>query len=174
MTDLTAERKMIQQEETIFRYGISESFAQKLGASVNFINERQHSEKQFFANGTFSRVADPKLGVDGLTIFEFDAEIIGVWAFQLTAGSGGTTELDIKKATTPGGAFSSIFSTTPKFTSSAGNNAWIGLGDSLSGATAPVLSSANVNAGDAIRFDIVTSQTGSPSNCGILIHYRPR
>lgn len=174
MTDLASARKMIQQEETIFRYGVSESFAQKLGAAVNFINTRQYSEKQFFANGTYGRVAMPQTGIDGLTVFEFAAEIIGVWAFRLTAGSGGTTELDIKRATAPGGAFTSIFSTTPKFTPTAGNNAWIGLGETLSGATAPVLASANVDAGDALRFDIIQDETGDPRNCGVLIHYRPR
>lgn len=174
MVDLTDLRLLIQEEETQFRYGISESWAQKLGGSMNFMMNRLHQEKQFFANGPYNIMTMPQTGVDGLTIMEFDALIINAWAFNLVAGSGSTTELDIKLATAPGGAFSSIFSTTPKFTSSAGSNAWIGVGETLSGATAPVLSTTQVSTGDALRFDIITAMTGSPQNCGIVIHYRPR
>lgn len=174
MTDLASVRKMIQLEESQFRFGVSESFAQKIGKSINFINERQHSEKQFFANGRFARVADPKLGVDGLVFVQFDIEIIKVYAFQMVAGSSGTTELDIKYATASGGSFASIFSTTPKFQNGSVDNSWIADGGTLANAVAPVLSSTDIDAGSALRFDIITSQGGNPENCGIVLHYRPR
>jgi hypothetical protein len=178
MADLTGQRRNIQIEESRFRYAVSEALVQKVGSSINFINDYQYSEKQFFANGPYSTAPSfPQTGVDGLTFFDFDAEIINVWAFNLVAGSGGTTELDIKRATASAGAFTSIFSTTPKFDSTAAANSYVdanGNQAATTGVTAPVVTTTNVNAGDALRFDIVSSMTGSPQNCGVIVHYRPR
>lgn len=177
MADVLAERKNIQIEETSFRSANSESVMARLGAAINFVNNRQHSEKQFFANGPYGVMASyPQLAVDGLVFFEFDAEIINVWAFNMEAGSSGTTELDLKLATASGGSFASIFSTTPKFTTSASNSAFVdavGKQAATTGVTAPVLSTVNVNAGDAIRLDIISAMTAA-QNCGVVLHYRPR
>lgn len=173
MADISALRRNIQIEETRFRYAVSESMAQKLGGSINFINTRQHSEKQFFINGPYN-ILGAQTAVDGLTFFQYDAEIIDVWMFVEYNGSSGTTELDLKRATSSGGSFSSIFSTTPKITSAAGNFAYVHAGISVSGTTAPVLSLIHVNAGDAIRCDLLQVPGGSPQGCGIIIHYRPR
>lgn len=180
MSDLSPERKNIQVEETRFKYAVSESWSQKIGKSINFINYYQHSEKQFFLNGRYAAIDLPMLGVDGLCIFNFNAEIFNAYAFNLEAGTGGTTELDIKRATTSGGSFTSIFSTTPKIAYNAGNFVWVGIGETGTGLTAPVFSTVNddgnveVNAGDAIRFDILTAQTTRPRSCGIILHYKPR
>lgn len=180
MADLDPERKNIQVEETRFKYAVSESWAQKIGKSINFINDKQHSEKQFFLNGRYAAADIPFLGADGLCIFNYDAEILNVYAFNLEAGGGGTTELDIKRTTASGGAFTSIFSTTPKIASTAGNWAYVGIGDSGTGLTAPVFASVNdndcfeVDAGDALRFDILTAQSDRPRSCGVIVHYRPR
>lgn len=184
MTDLAEERKMIQEEESRFKFAVSESWNQKIGKAINFINKRQHSEKQFFLNGYYNSLVVPYLGIDGLVVFNFNAEIINAYAWILGVGAGGTTELDIKKATAPGGAFASIFATTPKFTSAASAYSWCGIGDVVAGATAPVWASVNadghyeVDAGDALRFDLVSAMTGTttagPRSCGINIHYRPR
>lgn len=184
MTLIPGSRQLIHVEGTQFRGAVSEELIQRIAKLANFISLYQHSEKQFFLNGYYNALTVPYLGIDGLTVMEFNAEIINAWAFNLEAGAGGTTELDIKRATTPGGAFTSIFSTTPKFTNAAGDNAWIGVGETLAGATAPVMSPLNsdgyleVNAGDALRFDLISAQTGAtsagPRSCGILLHYRPR
>lgn len=184
MTDLSEERLMIQLEESRFKFAVSESWNQKIGKAINFVNKRQHSEKQFFLNGYYNTLTLPYLGVDGLVVFNFNAEIINAYAWVLGIGSGGTTELDIKKATDPGGAFASIFSTTPKFNSAASAYSWVGVGDTVVGATAPVMSPLNsdgylsVNAGDALRFDIIQAMTGTttagPRSCGVNLHYRPR
>jgi hypothetical protein len=175
MADLTPSRKNLQVEETRFRSAVSESIVQKAGSSINFINERQHSEKQFFINGNYSAISLPFIAIDGYTFFQFDAEIIDVWMFIQFAGSGGTTELDIKRATTPGGSFSSIFSTTPKISSLAGDGIWIHVGSSFPNTTAPVLALSQVNAGDALRCDLIQAQSGATVNgCGIVVHYRPR
>jgi hypothetical protein len=158
-----------------FRGAVSEFFAQRLAGAQNFINLYQHSEKQFFLNGRYNIAGTPQLGVDGLVVFEFNAEIINAWMFNLVAGSGGTTELDAKIATVSGGAFSSIFTTTPKITSAAGANIWAGKDSGAqTGVTNPVLATTEIVAGTAMRFDLLQAQTGNPENCGLLIHYRPR
>jgi hypothetical protein len=174
MAEVTAARKMIQIEETQTRGALSESLAQKLGAMGNFINLYQHSEKQFFINGDTAYVTLPFLAVDGFTFFQYNATIIDVWMYVQTNGASGTLELDLKRATTPGGAFSSIFTTTPKIQAAAGNNIWIHVGSAVANTTAPVLSVTDVNAGDAIRCDIIQSPAAGMTGCGIIIHYRPR
>lgn len=174
MADVTPLRRTPQVEEFAYKEAVSEAVLIKMAQSVAFINAYQHSEKQFFLNGKYNSVSAPQYAVDGLVVFEYDAEILNAYMFHHIGGSDGTTTLDIKRATSPGGAFSSIFSTTPKITSSASDYVWIGVGDSVSGCTAPVLSVTEVSAGDALRVDLLAAQTGDVENCGIIIHYRPR
>lgn len=168
-------KRYIDQLEIKYRAAVSEATFSKIGSAINFILHRTHEKKDFFINGRY-KVFNGQVGIDGVCVFEFDAEIFSVYMFNHVAGSGGTTELDIKKQATSGGAYSTIFSTTPKITSAAGNFARIGTGGVVAGCTAPVLTSTplNVNAGEALRIDMLQSQTGSPENCGIIIHYRPR
>lgn len=179
MSDITPVRKNIQVEETRFRFAVAESAQQKIGGSVNFINDFQYSDKQWFINGNYSLMPMPQTFVDGLTFFQYDAFIIDVWMFIEMAGNAGITELDLKRATTPGGSFTSIFTTTPKINAAAGDAIWIHVGSSIANTTAPVLSLTNVNAGDALRLDIIqtqtnTSTTGLPAGAGIVLHHRPR
>ena len=106
----------------------------------------------------------------------FNAEIIKVISYNMVAGTSGTTELDIKRATSSGGSFTSIFAITPKFSSAAASNVWTDEGTVIPtqpGVTKPVLTSVNLNANDALRFDIITAMPDA-QNCGILIMYRPR
>lgn len=154
---------------------VSEATWRKISGMINFIGHRTHQEKNFYVNGPYSVVATPQTSVDGLTFFEFDAEIFNVWVYNITAGSGGTTELDIKIKPKSSGSFTSIFSTTPKITSAAASNIFFEVGDTGTGITAPVLTSnpLSVNRGDALRLDLIQAMTGG-QNCGIVIHYRPR
>ncbi len=175
MSDVTAARKIIQYEETEFRGAISEAMLQKFAATNNFHALYQHSEKQFFINGNPLYLPLPFAGVDGFTFFQFNAQLIDIWMFVQTCGSGGTFELDLKKATTPGGAFTSIFTTTPKIQAAAGSNVWVNIGSALANTTAPVLDSDEVDASDVLRCDIIQAQAGMAfSGGGILVHYRPR
>ena len=192
MAIVTGSRSLIYAPGAQFRSAVSENLIQRIGAMQNFIALYQHSEKQFFLNGPYSILTPPQTALDGLVIFEWDATIFDVWMFNIVNGIAGTTELDLKLATTSGGAFSSIFSTTPKITSAAGNNAWVGKPityDSSGAATAdgtyvtptgctkPVLTGGgqtlNVSKGSAMRLDILQAQTGG-QNCGVLVHYYPR
>ena len=191
MAVVTPSRSLVYSQSATFRAAVSENLIQSIAGMQNFISLYQHSEKQFFLNGPYSIIAPPRTAMDGLAVFEFDATIIDVWMFNITAGSAGTTELDLKIATSSGGAFTSIFSVTPKITSAAGSNAWVGnpsiwtSGTAVAdgsytvptGCTQGVFTGAartiNVTKYTAIRLDILQAQTGG-QNCGLLVHYYPR
>jgi len=178
MAILADTKRYIDQLEIKYRAAVSEATFSKIGSMINFLGHRTHEKKDFFINGLYNITiaSAPILGVDGICVFEFDAEIFGVYMFNHVAGTGGTTELDVKKQVSTGGAYSTIFSTTPKIASTAGGFARVGTGESGTGLTAPVLISTpfNVSDGESLRVDIIQAQTGSPQNCGIIIHYRPR
>lgn len=177
MTMVTPAKRLIDILEVKYRASVSESTNSKIAAMLNFISLYNHQEKQFFLNGPYSIIAVPQYQLDGMTVFQFDAEIFNVYMFNLVAGSSGTTELDCRIKPQASGAFTSIFSTRPKITVAAGNAKWVGVGDVVANTTAPILTSGSdpleVSAGDALVLDLIDAQVGG-QNCGLLIHYRPR
>lgn len=178
MADLAAERHQIQTEETRFPFAIAESAQQKIGKAINFINTKQYDTKDFFANGVYNSTGANETAFDGLYVFPYNVTIFYVAMFNVIAGSGGTTEIDIKVTPSSGTTFTTIFSTRPKISTTADHTdvAYIYTGGSGTGLTAPVLTGTtfNVNAGSAIRADFISKQTGSPQNCGILVYFYPR
>lgn len=175
MTNITPSRELIQVEETRFRAAVSEAMAQKLGGSMNYILEEIYEQKSWFINGNYSILSTPFLGIDGMEFFFTNAALIDAFMFVKTAGSGGTTSLDIKYATTPGGSFTSVFTTPPAINYQAGNFVWVNVGSSLANTTAPVFSSAAtaLNLGTALRCDILSVQSGTPLACGIVLRHQP-
>lgn len=189
MSDVSPLLQNIQSLSVQFNSGVSEFLLQSLSGSQNFLNYFTYSEKRFTLFGPYSIVADPQTAVDGLQVFEFDCQIIDVWMFNMTAGASGTTELDVKMATTSGGTFNSIFTTTPKIAFNAGNNCWVGspnpslIGPQYSPSpsysapahtTQPVLNASITNViprWSAIRLDKISSQVGG-QDCGLVIQYR--
>lgn len=174
-------RKNIFEEDVRFRASVSEAVGNKIGSSVNFINERQYDVKNFFINGNYSIMSTyPQLSVDGRCWFQNDAFITGILVYSDIKGLAGTTELDIKKSSDGGATWASIFSTTPKFNTTTNNFShcvvdYVGTTSITPvGWTAPILVTNNFNAGDVLRVDIITTMTVSPQNCGILLHFRPR
>lgn len=159
--------------------GVTQSTWRKIGGMINFLGHRVHQEKCFYANGSYGlfNAYLPMQAVDGLAFFEYDAEIFNVWVFSMKAGTSGITELDLKVKPKLSGAFTSIFTTTPKIAPSSGDNKFFEIGDVATGITAPVLNTMtgvyNVNKGDAVRFDIISAMDNA-ENCGIVIHFRPR
>ncbi|MEM4379076.1 MAG: hypothetical protein QXL01_00115, partial [Thermoplasmatales archaeon] len=126
MPKIPPQRADIFEEEVRFRASVSEFVGNKIGASVNFINERQIYDKQFFLNGPYSIFSPPLLGVDGGLGLLFDAEIVGVLFFNLVKGTSGFTRFDVRRFTgpnsPPGGT--SIFSVKPELASSQPQNAY--------------------------------------------------
>lgn len=189
MSDLPPSRINSQEQGVQFLGAVSEDLLQTLAGAQNFNNYFTYSTKSFFLNGDYSTAAPPFVNADGFQVFEFDCQIIDVWMFNLTAGSSGTTELDIKIANSSGGSFTSIFTTTPKIAFNAGNYAWVGaVNPSLIGSqynpspsyvaptntTAPVLNASITNViprWSGIRCDMIQSQA-NPAGCGLLVHFR--
>lgn len=191
MSDVTPVRTNVPLPGSQFLAAVSEYIAQSIAGSINFINSFQYDEKEFFLNGPYGQVVSvPVLGLDGLYVFPFNAEIINYAMFNLVAGSSGTTALDIKRATSSGGTFTSIFSVTPKIASTATANtyflgytitkvsigqSWAVNGSPPTGVTIGTFTSVpfNVSAGDAIRVDL-TDRMPAAQNCGLVVHFRPR
>jgi hypothetical protein len=166
----------ITVEETQYKAAVSEYLAQRLGSKMNFLIDKQDLEKQFFVNGVYSQAAPhlPIYGVDGQTVFTYQAEIFNVWMFHHTPGSGSITAFDIQYSTSPGAGWTSIFAQLPTISSSAVPFAWIGVGGSVSGCVAPILTSTTVSipAGASMRCVLTSVQTGSAEGCGIIVQYR--
>lgn len=174
MTEITPSRNIIQIEETRFRAAVSEATAQRLGGSMNLILEREYQEKTFYVNGKYGTLTIPFTGIDGLELFLFDSTIINAFFFIKTAGTSGSTTLDIQYATTPGGSFTSIFSTKPSISYLAGDYAWCYVGSAFPNTTAPVLSTDEMDAGWVIRCNIDAVQGGDAVGCGLVLQYQPR
>lgn len=168
-------KKFISVQEVKYAAGVSSNSFKKIAGMINFIGHRTHEKKDFFLNGGYS-VFVGQTGIDGICIFEFDAEIFAVYIFNHVAGIGGTTEIDVKKQSVSGGAYNTIFSTTPKIDAAAGNYVRIKTGEVIADMVAPVLITTpfEVDEGESLRVDLIQSQTGEPENCGIILHYRPR
>lgn len=179
-TLVTPARKLIFIEGAQFLGAVSEELVQRQGAVSNFISLYQYQEKTFNAHGFYGRLPTyPRNAVDGLTSIEFNAEIIDAYFYIDTPGTGGITEVDVKYSPPGSAVWTSIFTTTPKFDSTAavlsrvdssGNN------PATTGVTAPVLNVAQTSrdAGDSFRLDIITAMTGDPVTVGMCLFYRPR
>lgn len=178
MSDIPSARNFLQIESARFRSAVSENLLQTMGGLANFLGKKTYQEKQYFINGPYSISPAPDFYVDGVCIFEFDSEIIDIWVFQSVPGTGGITEIDLKMATTSGGAFTSIFSTTPKLDSTSGSGVWMdsaGIVPPGTGMQQPILATTSIPAGAAIRIDLLQKMTGVPatSQLSVLLQHRP-
>jgi hypothetical protein len=180
MTDITAERILIQEEETDYKSGVSEALLTRVGATTNFIATRQYDTKQFELNGLY-RKGVGVTGSDGVFPILFDMEIIAISMWNRRVGTSGTTTFDLDWLSGSGTVVGSIFSTRPAFNTNVGNNAYM-IRDVLNGvtvkapatgATIPVLSKTQFDTGDAIRLTIDGAMIGA-EDAALYIHFRPR
>lgn len=142
------------------------------GATWKTVGASQ-SENSWELNGTYSSLTFPLLDIDAIFLAPYTINIDSVWIYNGNAGSGGTTEFDLKVAN-PGGVFSTILSTTGKITSAAAASIWTDSGSVVgaqTGVTKPVVSTAVITAGQAVKWDLLTSMTGSPTDARIRIYY---
>jgi hypothetical protein len=173
MADITAERKMIQQEETKPQAAVTESVMSRVGGGINFINTRHYYIKEACLNGKYNIIV-PNTSIDGCFTYPWAFEIVDVIVKLGSAnGSGGTSEVDIKWKPETFGSFASIFSTTPKWTSSAVADGTVRIGVTRTGFTAPVLSKTTFDAYDILRVDLLQAVTGSPESFSVTIYTRP-
>lgn len=166
----------IFSEETKFRAAVSEATMQKVGSAMNFINHKYLLQKMFYINGPYDKANGlPFLGVDGMDGYPYNIEVVDVMFFSNVKPTSGTLELDVQFATSSGGAFTSIFTTTPKAISTSSNFAYVyaSSGATPTGITKPVLTGATVAipARSAIRCSLVQKAVGG-QNCGVIIFYK--
>jgi hypothetical protein len=131
---------------------------------------------QFEANGNYSGASVfPQTAVDGYMFFNFNATIVAIWIYNITAGSAGTTEFDLKLAS-PGGSFTSILSTTGKITSAATSGIWTDSNAVITAQTGvikPTVITTSIAAGQALKFDILQTMTNA-RDCGVIVFFNPR
>jgi len=111
--------------------------------------------------GLYGNLATPSTGLMYHRL-NFGITLTGAIIMIYDAGSGGTTEIDIERSATGGGAYASVFSTQPSVAS--------GGGDFATSSNA-VISTSSFVAGDIFRFDLTSSQTGSPDGFELILTY---
>lgn len=179
MAEITPARRNIQVEDVQFRSTVSEAVGTKLGEGINFINTKQYLTHQFNFNGRYA-LGVGVVGADGIFPCLFDIEIIGITVFNRVAGTSGTTEVDIDWLDGTNSNQGSIFSTTPKIDSTASNLSYL-IYDELNstnvelptGATAPVFTKTDLDAGDALLIEIVSAMSDA-EDLSVHVHFRPR
>jgi hypothetical protein len=134
--------------------------------------QREHAWE---LNGPYgnSNLTFPLTNIDAIFIAPANIVITSVWIYNGTSGSSSFTEYDLK-VKSPGGSYASILSTTGAIGFGAANDIYTDSGSVVgaqTGVTKPVLSTTNISAGQAIRFDILTSQGGAAADARIRIFY---
>lgn len=173
MTAIAPRKYTIQTEETTAQAATSESVFTRVGATNNFLAERELDQKDFNLNGLYNIIMINS-DCDGKITYPYPFEIVtlGIYNGSIN-GSSGLTELDVKWKPQNSGAFSSIFTTTPKFTSAAAADSSCFVGQSVAGFTAPVLLKTTFAAYDQLRIDILQTVVGTVDYAGIKIFSRP-
>lgn len=134
-----------------------------------------NKEHSWELNGNYAQLSFPLTNIDAIFLAPTNITITSVWIYNGDVGSGSTTEYDLLVAS-PGGSFTSILSQTGKITSAAASTVWTDSGSiipSAVGVQKPLIGTANITAGQAIRFDILTSMFGPATDARIRIFYKP-
>lgn len=124
-------------------------------------------------NGRYANLTIPATEVDSIFFAPYNITIQSVWIYNGLVGTG-TTEMDLKVATTSGGSYTSILSTTGKVTSAAASGVWTDSGSVIgaqTGVTKPVLATTAIAAGSAIRFDLLQGMASPAQDARIRIYY---
>ena len=97
----------------------------------------------------------------GIYRLPFGVNLLACRLLVVTAGSSGSTQIDIKKKTSAG-AWTSVFSTLPSVPHTDGNFAI---------STNAVFSITTLAAADLVRCDITTVQGGSPNGIQVFLEF---
>lgn len=145
--------------------------ANQLVAQANTLSiQKEHSWE---LNGEYAPLTYPQNNIDSIFIAAANITITSVWIYSGVAGATGTTTFDLKVANS-GGSFTSILSTPGAIASTAASGVWTDSGTIIAGQTGvikPVLQTTAITAGQAIRFDLLTSMTGVAADARIRIFY---
>jgi hypothetical protein len=145
--------------------------ANQLVAQSNALSiQKEHAWE---LNGNYPALSYPLLNIDSIFFAPANITITSVWIYNGDAGTSGTTEFDLKVASS-GGSFTSILSTTGKILSTAASNVWTDSGSVIAaqtGVVKPVIATSAITAGQAIKFDLIQSMTGTATDARIRIFY---
>lgn len=174
MANFPESRVYIQTEQVQTRKPVSENLMQSIAATNNHYLVKHLPYIKFAVNGYYQNAGGSN-GIDGLIVLPYQIKIVDIKMYIGSVGSGGTTDLDVKYCTTPGGSFTSLFTTRPVASTSAASYSYIGTGQSVSGWTTPVLTSSNIiiPSTGALRLDIISAMSGQPVDTGIIVYYMP-
>lgn len=177
MSNQGSSKKYVQTESVQTRDAVGENVMQTMGGSINFAMDTLGINHQFKLNGPYA-IAAGKNDIDGALIFDWKAEIFEVQLYSFTAGTGGTTTIDIKYSPTRNGPFTSIFTTQPSVSFNATHPTYVGTGDVVSppaNTVAPVLTALPfpIVAGGWLRCDVTSTMSGGARDCGVVVKYRP-
>lgn len=132
-------------------------------------------EHNWELNGNLSSLSYPQNNIDAAFVVPFNITIQSVWIYMSSMTASGSTEFDLKVATVSGSSsYTSILSTTGKIGNSSATNANPVFTDSGSvvgaqtGITKPVISTANINAGSTIRWDLLSANGGQDARIRIF------
>jgi len=176
---ITDARVNIQQEDVQFRSSVSQAVGNKLGGSINFVNNRQFDQHSWNLNGDFSVIAASDVG-DGVFICQENMEMVGYALYIGTNGSTGSNIIcDLHWISSDGTDNGTIFSTKPSIATSASDGTFTHSNiravssEVPTGHTEGVISKTDFDRHDGIRFDLDAS-TGGASNLQLIIFFRPR
>jgi len=177
MSNLPSSKLYVQTESTLTREPVSENLVQTTAGSTNFLLDTSIYIAEWKLNGPI-KLFSGQTYVDGIFTFpeSYNWEIFDVALYGGTMGSSGSTTLNILKASYGSSSYVSIFSTQGSISSAAGNGVSVHEGDSVSGCTAPILTTKPfpIVAKDKLRMDVSAVQDGSPRNFGIRVYYKAR
>tara|TARA_R110002020_G_scaffold89116_1_gene218095 strand:- start:56 stop:583 length:528 start_codon:yes stop_codon:yes gene_type:complete len=175
MTDITGARKNLQIQELQTESGVSEATFQKLGSSVNFVNNFQNKAFEYKFMGPFRAISG---GEDGVRSLIFNAEIVGLSGYIRQSGTSGTTSIDIHSIT--GSTDNGTVLSTPLSITSSTADGIVFFTELLTpnssggtGITLPVFSTTDFSAGQGFRVDL-TGNASDALDLTLTIHYRPR
>lgn len=175
MSKITGKKVFMQVEQLETRKPVSEFTMQGIGANINFLLDSYIPFYKFTINGLY-RAAIGHTGIDGPMILHFDGEIVNAVIYNNELGTSGSTIIDCELSQDNGATWTSIFSTLPAIDYTATTYAYCGVGETVTGCTAPVLTSPTVpfSKNNALRITLVDGQLQMPKTCGLIVYFQPR
>jgi hypothetical protein len=133
-----------------------------------------YREHAWELNGAYSGLTYPLQNIDSIFIVPFPIIIQSVWIYNGDAGSSATTEYDLVLLDKSGVSHGSILSQTGKVDLNARSTVWTDSGSIIpvtAGVQKPIIVTNSIPDGYAIRFDLIQSMGGSPTDARIRIIY---
>lgn len=165
----------LKQNQTVIYYRDSVSQRTRL----SWVNPQFSEETlEFKLNGSYYDPTDvfPIDAIDGYTVIPYDMIITNVFLYNIKVGEGGATRFRLYSKAFGAGSFTNLFTTDPSIAFTAGDGKWIGVGDTVTGCTAPILnvSSQFIAKKSILKCDVIQLQNGTtilPEDCGLVVHY---